>query len=123
MPHHRSARVRSCLAGGVALVVAALTTVALGTPAQAAGTAYFVSPTGADTNSGTSAAAPFKTIQHALDLAQPGTTITLAAGTYKEAAATKVAGTAAAPITIKGPETGKDVAGRYEAVLYSPAGR
>src|SRR6478735_5366012 len=114
MPHHRSASTRSApfrsrLAIGVALAVAALTAVpGLSAPAHAAGTAYFVSPTGVDTNSGTSAAAPFKTIQHALDLAQPGTTITLAAGTYREAATTKVAGTADAPITVKGPETGKD---------------
>ena len=54
---------------------------------------------------------------------QPGTTINLAAGTYREAVATKTAGTATAPITIKGPETGKDVNGRYKAVLYGLGGR
>ena len=129
MSHHRSvptrsARPRSRFALGVALIVTALAVVpGLTAPAHAAGTAYFVSPTGLDTNSGTSAAAPFKTIQHALDLAQPGTTITLAAGKYTEAALTKVAGTAGAPITVKGPETGKDPSGRYKATLYSPAGR
>ena len=56
-------------------------------------------------------------------MAQPGTTINLAAGTYREAVATKTAGTATAPITIKGPETGKDVSGRYKAVLYGLGGR
>src|SRR5690349_13363389 len=107
------AGVRSCAAAGVMLVVAALMTVVAG-PARAAGTTYFVSPTGADTNSGTTATVPFKTIQKALNLAQPGTTINLAPGTYTEALATKVDGTAAAPITIKGPETGKAVSGRYQ---------
>ena len=120
----RSGRARSRFAVGVALIVTALAVVpGLTAPAHAAGTAYFVSPTGVDTNSGTSAAAPFRTIQHALDLAQPGTTITLAPGEYKEAALTKVAGTAGAPITVKGPETGKDPSGRYRAVLYSKGGR
>jgi chitodextrinase len=124
MPHRRSARLRSRIAVGVALVVSALVVMSgLWTPAHAAGTVYYVSPTGADTNTGTSATAPFKTIQRALNLAQPGTTINLAAGTYKEAVATKVAGTAAAPITVRGPETGKAVSGRYKAVLVSPAGR
>jgi methionine-rich copper-binding protein CopC len=124
MPHRRSARPRSRVAAGIALVVAALAAVSgLSTPAHAAGTVYYVSPTGADTNSGTSANAPFKTIQKALDLAQPGTTINLAAGTYREALTTKVAGTAAAPITIKGPETGTAASGRYKATLYSLGGR
>ena len=124
MPHRRYAAVRSRLTVGAALTVAMLMgAVGLWTPADAAGTAYFVAPNGADTNSGTSAATPFKTIQKALDKAQPGTTITLAAGTYKEAVATKVAGTAGAPITVKGPETGKAASGRYRAVLVSPAGR
>ena len=124
MPNRRYTAVRSRSAVGVALAVAALMgVVGLWTPARAAGTAYFVSPSGADTNNGTSAAAPFRTIQKALDLAQPGTTITLAAGTYREAVATKVAGTAGAPITIKGPETGKAAGGRYKATVYSPAGR
>ena len=124
MPRRRYTAVRARLAVGVALTVAVLMgVVGLWTPARAAGTAYFVSSTGADTNNGTSAATPFKTIQKALDLAQPGTTITLAAGTYKEAVTTKVAGTAGAPITIKGPETGKAAVGRFRAVLVSPAGR
>ena len=68
---------------------------------------------------GTNAAAPFKTIQKALDLAAPGSTITLAAGEYPESIVTKTAGTAASPITIKGPETGKSVSGRYQAVVKS----
>lgn len=44
---------------------------------------WFVSPTGNDSNSGTSQASPFQTIQAAVDLAQPGDVINLLAGTYK----------------------------------------
>ena len=84
---------------------------------QRRGAAYFVSPTGADTNPGTSAAAPFRTVQKALDLAAAGSTITLAPGVYRESIVTKTAGTAASPITVKGPETGKNASGRYQAVL------
>jgi fibronectin type 3 domain-containing protein len=90
--------------------------------ANAAGTAYFVSPTGLDTNAGTSAAAPFKSIQKALDLAAPGSTITLAPGVYRQSIVTKTDGTAASPITIKGSETGKDVSGRYKTVLSGTSG-
>jgi Bacterial Ig-like domain/Protein of unknown function (DUF1565) len=119
---HSRARSRSALV--VALLIAALTaTSGLAGRAHAAGTVFYVSPTGADTNSGTTSGSPFKTIQKALNVATPGTTITLGAGEYHEAAVTKVAGTAAAPITIKGPETGKAASGRYQAVLYSLGGR
>jgi chitodextrinase len=120
MPCRVSTRARSRHAAGVGVAVAALLAASgFGPPAHAAGTVYYVAPGGADTNKGTSSAAPFRTIQHALDLARPGTTIALAAGTYGESLVTKVAGTAAAPIAIRGPETGKDVAGRYRAVLSS----
>ena len=124
MSHRRSTHVRSPLALAVVPVVAALLALTAGwTPASAAGAAYYVAETGADANSGTSAASPFRTLQRAMDLAQPGTTINLLPGRYVEAVATKTAGTAAAPITVKGPETGKDPAGRDKAVLVSPAGR
>ena len=85
-------------------------------PAYAA-TDYWVAPTGAATDAGTETA-PFKTLQKALDIAQPGTTINLKKGTYKQAVITKVAGTSSAPITIKGPATG-----RADAVLYGMGGR
>src|SRR6476661_589333 len=118
MLHRRPARRRSRNLLGIGLVVTVLTGLTgLWATANAAGAAYFVSPSGADTNPGTSAAAPFKTIQKALDLAAAGSTITLAPGVYRESIATKTAGTAASPITIKGPETGKSVSGRYKAVL------
>ncbi len=86
---------------------------------SAAGAApLYVSPSGSDTNAGTSSTAPLKTLQAALDKATAGTTIHLAPGIYRERPMTRRAGTATAPITIQGPETGKARAGRYKAVLF-----
>ena len=44
--------------------------------------------------------------------------INLAPGVYRETLATVRDGAPGAPITIKGPESGKDRAGRYRAVVY-----
>ena len=78
----------------------------------------FVNPdTGADSNDG-SEGAPLRSIQAGLDKAVPGTQITLSPGVYREQLATMRDGTPEAPITIKGPESGKDRAGRYQAVLF-----
>jgi alpha-N-arabinofuranosidase len=44
---------------------------------------FHVAPTGKDTDPGTRTS-PFRTIQHAADLAQPGDTITVHAGVYRE---------------------------------------
>jgi hypothetical protein len=86
--------------------------------APAAPTAVlYVNPTGTDTNDG-SQAAPLRSIQAALDKATPGTQITLAPGVYREQLVTARDGTPDAPITIKGPETGQDRSGRYQATLY-----
>jgi hypothetical protein len=91
------------------------------TPAHASAAAtaptLAVSPSGSDTNPGTPAA-PLRTIQAALSRATPGITITLAPGAYHEEPHTVVSGTAAAPITIQGPETGTDPARRHVATLY-----
>ena len=76
-----------------------------------------VSPTGADTNDG-SEGAPMRSIQAAIEKAAPGTQISLAPGVYREQLQTTRDGTAADPITIKGPETGKDRSGRYKATLF-----
>ncbi|GAA5137987.1 DUF1565 domain-containing protein [Pseudonocardia adelaidensis] len=86
-------------------------------PPVAAGPQFYVDPAGNDSNDG-SAGAPFQTIQAALDEAQPGTTINLAPGEYHEQLATQRDGAPGAPITIKGPETGQDRSGRYQATLY-----
>jgi alpha-N-arabinofuranosidase len=63
------------------LLIAILTTLALSTAAQA--TTFHVAMSGNDANSGTQTA-PFRTIQHAADLAQPGDVITVHAGIYRE---------------------------------------
>jgi uncharacterized protein DUF1565 len=81
----------------------------------------YVDPAGDDANDG-SAAAPLRTIQAALNKAAPGMQINLAPGEYREQPRTVVGGRPGAPITIKGPEVGTDVAGRRKAVLYG-AGR
>ena len=54
------------------------------TPAHAAD--YFVSTTGNDTNDGLTAAKPLASIQKAIDLLQPGDTLTLAPGEYFQSA-------------------------------------
>ncbi|MDO8498933.1 MAG: DUF1565 domain-containing protein [bacterium] len=65
--------------------------------------AYYVSPSGDDNNNGKSVSLPFKTIQKAVDLAQPGETIQLAPGIYLQDVVTKRDGKKDAPIVISGP--------------------
>lgn len=87
-------------------------------PVAIAPVSLFVDPTGSNSNDGKSAATPLQTIQAALEKATPATTINLAAGTYHEQPVTVRDGLPGAPITIKGPESGLDRTGRYQAVLY-----
>ncbi|MFD3726640.1 right-handed parallel beta-helix repeat-containing protein [Streptomyces sp. NPDC058671] len=61
-------------------------TVGAGT-AHAADRTYFVSPEGSDNNPGTSAGAPFRTLQKAADSAGPGDTVSIMNGTYSERSA------------------------------------
>jgi len=70
---------------------------------RAASVDYYVSPDGSDTNAGTVSTQPFKTIQHAMDLAQPGARITLAPGMYAQDIRSVRDGAAGAPITLAGP--------------------
>ena len=63
------------------LLGAVLTTLVLATAVQA--TTFHVAVGGNDAGPGTDAA-PFRTIQHAADLAQPGDIITVHAGIYRE---------------------------------------
>ncbi|MGW5849288.1 right-handed parallel beta-helix repeat-containing protein [Streptomyces sp. NPDC055254] len=60
-----------------------LVTMGAGIAHAAAGT-YFVSPSGDDGNPGTSAGAPFRTLQKAADSAGPGDTVSIMNGTYSE---------------------------------------
>lgn len=78
-------------------------TPALAHTTYAASGTYYVSPQGSDSNRGTSADVPLKTIQQALRFAQPGDTITLAPGDYFQDVVSERNGTADAPITITGP--------------------
>ena len=77
------------------------------------GTEWFVAPGG--TGSGTSVA-PFGKIQSALDVAQPGDTITIRPGTYNEAIKTVRNGAAGQPIRVRA-EAG------HGSVLVTVSGR
>ena len=66
---------------------------------------YHVDPAGNDANDGLSPATPFLTPQRALDLAQPGDVVILAPGDYLRDVMTRRDGTAASPITVRGPAT------------------
>ena len=77
----------------------------------------YVSPQGSNNNAGTSSSAPLATIQAALNVARPGTTIHLAPGTYHEEPTTKVNGTASAPISLVGTESGFSTSTRYKTVI------
>jgi hypothetical protein len=68
-----------------------------------AATNWYVTPTGAGTRDGRSTQNAFASIQQALDVAQPGDTIVLGAGDYREALVTKRHGAAGAPIALVGP--------------------
>ncbi len=61
---------------------------------------YFVATTGADGNPGT-LVKPFRTIQHAAQFAQPGDTVFVRAGIYREAVTPARSGTAVKPITYR----------------------
>lgn len=64
-------------------------------------TAYYVSLSGNDANSGLSIAEAWRTIQHAMDQATPGSTVYILAGTYNEKVTCNVSGTAGQPITFR----------------------
>ncbi|MFF3030946.1 right-handed parallel beta-helix repeat-containing protein [Streptomyces rubiginosohelvolus] len=75
--------------------------------AQADSTTYYVSPSGADDNAGTSASAPFRTLQKAADVTKPGDTVSIMNGTYTERSGgsdvvvISRSGRAGAPITFR----------------------
>ena len=81
----------------------------------------YVSPDGNDDGNG-SADAPLRTIQAGLERATPGSVINLGPGVYRENPVTVRDGRPGAPITVKGPETGKDRAGALpgDAVRHRP---
>jgi hypothetical protein len=85
---------------------------------------YYVSTGGSDAAPG-SLSKPFHTIQHAAALAQPGDTVLVRGGTYRETVAPPRSGTSVAPITFKpyNNETvtvsGADVLGGWSAYKNS----
>ena len=76
----------------------------LAAPAQAAGTTYFVSASGSDTNSGTSSAAPWKSLSKINSVVlKPGDTVSFRRGdTWTGGIVTTQSGTSTAPITLNG---------------------
>jgi pectate lyase-like protein/parallel beta helix pectate lyase-like protein len=68
--------------------------------AQAAGSVYYVSPTGNDANPGT-ASAPFRTFAKANSVLTAGSTLNIYAGTYTEQLKISKSGTSSAWITVK----------------------
>ena len=69
---------------------------------QSHGIQYFVSPDGDNKASGLSPSLPFRSIQHALQLAQPGDTIHLAPGHYYQDVYTVRDGEPGRPISVVG---------------------
>jgi hypothetical protein len=65
-----------------------------------AGSIYYVSPTGNDSNAG-STEAPWRTIQHAANLLLPGQQAIIASGTYPERVTLSSSGTSDLPIVLR----------------------
>src|SRR5437899_464957 len=57
-----------------------------------AGPQFYVATTGNDSNPGTTTSAPWRTIQHAMSSATPGSTVNIMAGTYQERLTLNVSG-------------------------------
>ena len=70
------------------------------TLAGQAGTTYYVSTSGNDTNPGT-IRAPWLTIQHAANTVKPGATVYVSGGIYHESVNFPTSGRALAPITFQ----------------------
>ena len=94
-------RVFLCLSTCTRRVQALLTAGLLVYPFVVLSATYTVSPTGNDGAAGT-AAAPWRTIQHAANTARAGDTVTILAGTYAERVTFSASGTEGKPITFVG---------------------
>jgi hypothetical protein len=87
------------------LILITLTSISL-TPSlfAQAGSTFYVSPSGSDSNSG-SASAPWLTIQHAANTVTAGATVIVEAGTYHESVLFATSGTSSEPIVFNGQGT------------------
>lgn len=99
------------------LVFTILLVVTLACSASAQKTIY-VSPAGDDKHDGKTAKTAFRTIQHGLDVAKPGTSIDLSPGIYHETLTTRINGSEAAPIVVRGGDNAKSKDRRYKTILY-----
>jgi hypothetical protein len=81
--------------------------------AASTGRQLHVSPAGSDANPGTSAQ-PWRTLQHAADVARPGDTVFVHTGTYAEDVVITRSGTAVAPITFRRAPTEHPLVRRFE---------
>src|SRR4051812_28578006 len=89
----------------VATLLAVGSTAGLPSPAQAAaGTTYFISAAGSDSNSGTSSSTPWKSLAKInATVLKPGDTVSFRRGdTWTGGVVTGQSGSAAAPITVNG---------------------
>src|SRR4051794_15372669 len=73
--------------------------------ASSATVQYYINPAGSDANDGRTTSSPFRTIQKAIDLAQPGDVVSLAPGSYLQDVVSRRSGTPSAPITLTGPSS------------------
>jgi hypothetical protein len=93
---------------------------ALGASARA--TDYYVSTGGKDTNSGTSIAAPLRTLTKALTLAGAGDTVYLHPGKYQAAHVVSRSGAPGKPLRIVGDSTGAVFGKKGTVIIRNPSG-
>ncbi|NDL68452.1 stalk domain-containing protein [Anaerotalea alkaliphila] len=96
-----SNRLNRLLSALLAVMMIATPFLGLNVFAATTGTTYYVSTTGNDANTGTTATSALKTFKKALEKAVAGDTILAKGGTYSEKIVVSKSGTAGAPITIK----------------------
>ena len=103
-----------------ALLLLALVLVVFGSAGDATAHEWFVAVGGVGPGTNT---APFGRVQQAIDVAQPGDTITVGPGTYRESLQTARSGTASLPIRLRAhPERGTTIvtfAGRVLSVNHA----
>jgi len=92
-----SGQARLGLIGSIVMIVVLVA----GVNSNAVAATYYVSPSGSDSNPGTSAQ-PWRTVQKAANAAAAGDTVMVKAGTYYERVQINVNGTSGQPITFQG---------------------